>query len=139
MSRTKQIEQTDKKDSSGRKFFRMRHTKILESGESADRSSYEIISNEKKRADNRNDFATMPHAGVNAPTIRIKAADHHVVEADQSGQNTHGGDQPKRSVATHREGKADDVGFARPPIAIEDRRCPRNIHVARPLYTGCDH
>src|SRR5437773_8783498 len=75
----------------------------------------------------------MPHAGVNAAAVGIKAADDHVVEADECSEHAHRRDQPKRTVACDSERKPNDVGLARPPVAIKDCRRARNIDIARSL------
>src|SRR5437773_11101291 len=75
----------------------------------------------------------MPHAGVNAAAVGIKAADDHVVEADECSEHAHRRDQPKRTVACDSERKPNDVGLARPPVAIKDCRRALPIHIARSL------
>src|SRR5437868_85324 len=78
----------------------------------------------------------MPHAGVDAAAVGIKTADHHVVETDQRGQHAHRRDKPKRSVASDRKRETDDVGFARAPVAVQNRRRALPIDIARPLNVG---
>src|SRR5437773_2827501 len=73
----------------------------------------------------------MPHAGVNAAAVGVKAADDHVVEADECSEHAHRRDQPKRTVACDSERKPKDVGVARPPIAVQNRRRARNVHIGR--------
>src|SRR5438874_7701565 len=75
----------------------------------------------------------MSHAGVNAAAVGIQAADDHVVEADECSEHAHRRDQPERSVTGDRERKPNDVGLARPPIAIKDRRRALPVHIARSL------
>src|SRR6266516_6938380 len=75
----------------------------------------------------------MPHAGVNPAAVGIKAADDHVVEADECSEHAHRRDQPERSVTGDGERKPNDVGLARPPIAVQNRRCALPIHIARTL------
>src|SRR5436190_5406893 len=75
----------------------------------------------------------MPHAGVNAAAVGIKAADDHVVEADECSEHAHRRDQPKRTVACDSERKPNDVGLARPPIAVQNRRRALPVHIARSL------
>src|SRR5438132_6043174 len=75
----------------------------------------------------------MPHAGVNAAAVRVEAADDHVVEAHECSEHAHCRDQPERSVTGDRERKPNDVGLARPPIAIKDRRRALPVHIARSL------
>src|SRR5438128_10520467 len=75
----------------------------------------------------------MPHAGVNAAAVGIKAADDHVVEADQCSEDAHCRDQPKRCVSGDSERKPNDVGLARPPIAVQNRRRALPINIARSL------
>src|SRR5947199_3033210 len=111
----------------------MRHAEILKGGKRADGRSHQIIGDEQKRADNGYDFAAMPHAGVNAAAVGIKAADDHVVEADECSEHAHRRDQPKRTVACDSERKPNDVGLARPPVAIKDCRRALPIHIARSL------
>ncbi len=108
----------------------MRHAEILKGGQSADRRGHQIIGDEQKRADNRDDFGAMANTRINTAAVRIKAADDHVVDADERGEDTHRGDEPEGSVAGDSKGKADDVGFARAPVAIKNggrarhnRRC----------------
>src|SRR5207249_3525380 len=43
---------------------------------------------------------------------------------------------PERCVTGNGEGKPDDVGLARSPIAVQNRGCARRIHIARPLKVG---
>src|SRR5205823_3993837 len=64
--RPEQIQQADNKNRSGRKFLRMRDAEILKRGERADRRRNEVIGDEQKRADDRNDFRAMAHARINA-------------------------------------------------------------------------
>src|SRR6266480_300783 len=135
--RSKQIEQSDSEDGRGSEFFRMRNTEVLKPGERADGRRYQIISDEKKGADDGDDFGAMAHARINAAAVRIKTADDHVVEADQRGEHAHQGDEPERCVAGDGEGEANDIGFARAPVAVKNRRRARNIDVARTLNVGC--
>src|SRR6266446_7644588 len=81
----------------------------------------------------------MPHTRVNTAAIRIKAADDHIIEPDERGQHAHRGDEPERCVASHGEGEADHVRFARPPIAVQDGGRARHINIARPLNVGWYH
>ncbi len=97
------------------------------------------FSDEQKRADNGDDFAAMAHTSVDAAAIRVEAADNHVVESNERGEDAHQGDQPERSVASNGEGETDDVGFARTPVAVQNRGRTRRIHVARTLNVGGDH
>src|SRR5579859_4484271 len=72
----------------------------------------------------------MPHTGIDAAPIGIMAADDHVVQPDQGGQDRHGGDEPKGTVARYGKGQADDIGFAGPPISVQNRRRAWPIHIA---------
>src|SRR5437870_11678158 len=63
----------------------------------------------------------MSHARVNPAAVGIKAANDHVIDADEGGQHAHRGNQPERSVTCDGEGEADDVGFARAPVAVQNR------------------
>ena len=117
--RAEQIEQSDEEDRGGGEFFRMRHAEILKGGERADGRRYQVIGDEQKGADDRDDFAAMTHAGINAAAVRIKTADDHVVDADERGEHTHRRDQPERGVTGDRESETDDVGFASAPVAVK--------------------
>ena len=75
----------------------------------------------------------MSHARVDAAAVGIETANDHIIDADQRGQNAHRCDQPKRSVTGDRESETDDVGFARAPIAVQDRRRALPIDIARSL------
>src|SRR5438067_12779475 len=114
----------------------MRNAEILKGGQSADRRRNQIIGDEQKRTDDRNDLAAMSHARVNAATVGVKTADDHVINADECGQYTHQGDEPKRGVTGDGEGKTDDVGLARAPVTVEDRSRAFPIDIARTLNVG---
>src|SRR5260370_14941204 len=111
----------------------MRTTEILKPGKRADRRRNQIIGDEQKCADDGDYCGTMPHARVDTAAVRIESADDHVVDADERGKNAHRGDQPKRCVAADGKREADDVGFARPPIAVKNRARARHIDIARTL------
>ena len=114
-------------------------SEILESGEGADRGGDEVIGNQQKCPDDRDDFGAMTNACINATAIRVKPADDHVVDPDERRQDAHRGDQPKRGVTADGERQPNDVRFARSPVAVENRRRPRNVDVARTFNVGCDH
>src|SRR2546426_11174561 len=134
---SEQIEQSNNEDGRGSEFFRMRNAEVLKPRKRADGRRYQIISDKKKGADDGDDFGAMAHARVNAAAVRIKAADDHVVEANERGEHAHQGDEPERCVASDSKGEAYDIGFARAPIAVKNRSRARNIDVARTLNVGC--
>src|SRR6266568_8574410 len=78
----------------------------------------------------------MAHTRVDSAAVRIQAADDHVVDADKGGENAHRGDEPERGITADGKGKADDVGFARAPIAVQNRGRARYIDIARTLNVG---
>src|SRR5438067_10638515 len=114
----------------------MRNAEILKGGQSADRRRNQIIGDEQKRTDDRNALAAMSHARVHAATVGVKTADDHVINADECGQYTHQGDEPKRGVTCDGEGKTDDVSLARAPVTVEDRSRAFPIDIARTLNVG---
>src|SRR5438067_6942542 len=116
----------------------MRHTEILERGERADGRGDQVIRDEQKRADDGKNFRAMTHARVNAAAIRVKMANDHVVDPDERREHAHRGDQPKRCVPRDCERQPDDIGFARPPVPVQNRGRARNVDVARSLNVGCD-
>src|SRR2546423_10145425 len=79
----------------------------------------------------------MPHAGVDAAAVRIEATDDHVIDPNQRDEHAHKGDEPERGVVGDGEGEADDIGFARAPIAVKNRSRARHIDIARSLNVGC--
>ena len=111
----------------------MRNAEVLKPGKRTDRRRDQIIGDKQKSADDGDDLGAMPHARVNAAAIRIKAADDHVVDADERSENAHCGDQPERGVTGHGKGEADDVSFARAPIAVQDGGRARRVDIARTL------
>src|SRR5437879_842363 len=111
----------------------MRHAEILKSGKCADRSGHEIIGDEQKRANNRDDFAAMANARVNAAAVRIKTADDHVVEPDERSEQAHRRDEPERSVTGNSKGEPNDIGFARTPVTVKNGGGARNIDGSRTL------
>src|SRR2546423_1020906 len=115
----------------------MRHTEIGKGGEGADRGRYPIIRDEQKTPDNGDDIAAMSHTRVDAAAVRIEATDDHVIDPNQRDEHAHQRDQPERSVTGHGESEADDIGFARPPIAVKNRSRARHIDIARTLNVSC--
>src|SRR2546425_944857 len=75
----------------------------------------------------------MPNARVHSPAVWIKAADDHVVEADECSEHAHRRDQPKRCVTGDGKSQANHIGLARPPIAVKNCRRALPIHIARSL------
>src|SRR5207253_5245029 len=118
-------------------LFRMWNAEVLKPRKRADGRRYQVIRDEKKGADDGDDFGAMPHARVNAAAVGVETADDHVVEANERGEHAHQGDEPERCVAGDGEGEANDIGFARAPVAVKNRRRARNIDVARTLNVGC--
>src|SRR5205823_14616059 len=108
----------------------MRHAEILKSGQSTDRRRYQVIGDKQKRTDDRNDLAAMTDARVNTAAIGIEAADNHVIDADECSQHAHQRDELEGGVTCDGEGKTDDVGLARAPIAIQDRSITSSIDIA---------
>src|SRR6267143_4787792 len=78
----------------------------------------------------------MSHTRVNAAAVRIEAADDHVIDPNQRNEHAHQRDQPERSVTGNGKGETDHVGFARAPVAVQDRGRARHIDIARPLNVG---
>src|SRR5438132_2464257 len=75
----------------------------------------------------------MSHACINAAAVRVKAADDHVVKADECSEHAHRRDQPKRCVSSDGESQHNHIGLARPPVAVKNCRRALPIHIARPL------
>src|SRR6266705_549817 len=111
----------------------MRQAEILKGRKRADRCRNQVIGDEQKRTNNRNNFATMSHACINAAAVGIKTADDHVVEADERSEHAHRRDQPKRCVSGDGKSQANHIGLARPPIAVKNCRRALPIHIARSL------
>src|SRR3954470_21522011 len=118
---SEQVQQTNDENGGSGEFFRMRHTEILKGGERADCRGNEIVRNEQKRAYDRDNFGTMPDAGIDSATVRIEPANDYVINPDERGQNAHCGYKPERSITADGKGEADDIRFARAPIAVENR------------------
>src|SRR5206468_9525307 len=77
--------------------------------------------------------ATMTHAGINTAAVWIEAANDHVVQADECGEDAHRRDQPERRVTGDGESQADHVSFAGAPVAVQNRGRALPIHIARTL------
>src|SRR5260370_7140039 len=75
-----QVEQSNDENGGSSEFFRMRHAEIGECGKRADGRGYQIIGDEKKCADDGDDFAAMAPPGVNAAAIPIQPAPAHGLE-----------------------------------------------------------
>src|SRR5438552_11207355 len=75
----------------------------------------------------------MPNARVHSAAVWIKAADDHVVEADEGGEDAHRRDQPERCVTGNSESEADHVSFAGAPVTVQNRGRALPIHIARTL------
>ena len=81
----KVIQTAYREDRCSCKKFGTVYAQVLEGGQGADRRSNNVVSDQEKGADDRQDLGTMSNAGVNAPPVRIVPADGHVVHADQGG------------------------------------------------------
>ena len=106
----------------------------MKRGKGADRRRDQVIRDEQKRTDDGDDLRTMTDAGINTTAIRIEPADDDVVDPDERGQDAHRRDQPERRVTANGERQADDVRFARPPVAVKNGRRARRVHIARTSY-----
>src|SRR3954452_2173000 len=115
----------------------MRNAEVSKGGERADRGRNQIIRDEQKCADDGNDLAAMSHTRVDAAAVRIEAADDHVIDPNQRDEHAHQRDQPERSIAGHRESEANDIGFARTPVAVKNCSRARHIDIARTLNISC--
>ena len=62
----------------------------------------------------------MVDGGVDAASVRMKAADRNVIQGDQRGEDKHGREVPEAAVSGESEGDAQNVGNGRTPVAIED-------------------
>src|SRR5437660_3732365 len=111
----------------------MRNAEILKGGQSADRRRHQIIGDEQKRTDDRDDLAAVTDARVNTTAVGIEAADDHVIDADECGQDAHQGDEPEGGVASDGESKPNDVSLARAPVTVENRGRALPIDIARTL------
>src|SRR5215471_7736791 len=114
-------------------------TQVLKCRESADGSGHDVVGDQQKCTDDRDDFRTMSDARVDSAAVGIMAADRHVVHPDERHQQTHRCDQPERTVTGDRKSQTDHVRLARAPVPIEDRRRAGCINVARPLRFPNDH
>src|ERR671924_514262 len=74
----KQVEQTDDQNCCRREFLRMRHTEITECGKRTDGRRNQIISNQKKRADNRDHFRAMPHGCVHPAAVEDRGSARNI-------------------------------------------------------------
>src|SRR5690242_19602792 len=92
---------------------------ILESGHPAYRDSHQVIGHQEERANDRQDFRPVPHTGIDTASVGIVAADDHVIDAYQRGEQAHWGNEPKGTVTCHGGSQAANVDFARTPIAVE--------------------
>src|ERR1700730_12792457 len=137
--RSKKIQGANEENRSRGKNLWVRPTEILKSGKGTERRSDNVIGNQEEGADNGDNFGSMANAGVNSPSVRIMPADGHVIHADERHQHAHGQDQPERAVAGYRESQANDVGFARAPIAVENRSSSRRVDITRPSGSPNDH
>src|ERR1700731_3334091 len=64
--RSEQIKQSNEENRGSGKFLRMRNAEISKGRKRANGCGYQIIGNEQKRANDRENFATVPYACVNA-------------------------------------------------------------------------
>src|SRR5947207_4267416 len=78
----------------------------------------------------------MSHARVNPAAVGIKAANDHVIDADEGGQHAHRGNQPERSVTSDGKREPDDVGFASAPVAVKNCSRALPIDITRSLNVG---
>ena len=88
------VQSSDDHDGCTGKPFGMRHPQVEESRECAHRRSDDIVGNQEEGADNREDLGAVTDTRIDSTTIRIEAADGHVVESDERREDAHGPDEP---------------------------------------------
>src|SRR6185312_5705640 len=64
------------------------------------------------------------------------AADNDVINPDQPGNRANREDDWQRRKSGREKSETDDVGFARAPVAVEQRRRAFPINIARPMHAG---
>jgi hypothetical protein len=139
MPRAEEIENTNQRDRCSSPRLRMGKPEIVKCGQRADRRGDNVIGDQQEGADNRNDVRPMTHACVHAAAVGVMFADGDVIGADQRDEQAHAGDQPERAVSRDGECQANDVRFACAPVAVQDRRGSRCIHVAGSLGLAAYH
>ena len=139
MLRTKKVQPADEHDCESGPNFRMGQAQILKGRQRTDGGGHDVIRDQQERADDGDDFRPVPDAGIDPAAVRIMFADGHVVDPHQGGEQTHGRDQPKRTVTRHGKRQADDVGLAGTPIPVKNGGGARRVHVAWPLRLTENH
>ena len=98
------VQGTDQKNRSSRKVFGMGHTEVEKCRERADSGRHDVVRDQEKRPDNRDNLGAMADAGVDTTAVGIVPANRDVVVAHQRGEQTHGADQPWGAVTGYRKG-----------------------------------
>src|SRR5712671_2161937 len=71
-------------------------------------------------------------SSIDSAAVWEMFADPDVIDADQARQRANRQQVGQGSITNRRDAKADDVGFAGAPIAIEQRGGPDPTHIAWP-------
>ena len=136
--RSEIIDDADDEDQShrgDRRIFAW-NAEITDRGPSAQRRGDNEICDEQERAGRGEEPALLPRGRVDAAAIGKMGADDDVVVGHHRGQHADRENDRQRRKAGGDESEADDVGLARAPVAVEQRRGALPIDIARPMNGG---
>ena len=101
----------------------------------AQRSGYNKIRDQQKRANRRQKSTLLPRSRIHAAAIREMSAYDDVIEGDDCRERAYGENYGKRGEARGNERQPEHIGFARSPITIKQRGGALPVNVARPMDT----
>src|SRR2546423_6183853 len=125
----------DRSDDKNENHRRQRHvgrrdTEITRRRPSTQRRRDNKIRDQQERADRCEEAALASGRGINAAAIWKMGADNNVVVADDRGEGANCENDRERSETGGNKSKADNVGFARAPISVEESSRAFPIHIS---------
>ena len=113
-----------------------RHAEVAHRRPSAQRGRNREIRDEQERPGGSKKSALFSCRGINAAAIREMRANNNIVVGHHRGEHADREDDRQGAEARRDKSQADDVGFARSPIAVKQRCRAFPIHVARARDCG---
>jgi len=119
--RTEVIDEADQEDEAdgGHPDVIPGDAKIAHSVPATHRRRDDKVGQQQKGPQHRQDAALLPRRRINPAAIGVMLADDDVVIADQACQRANRNNDGKRGETSGDECQADDIGFARSPVAVQ--------------------
>ena len=114
-------------------LFENGYAEITQGRPATERGGHGEIGHEQERPHHGEQATLRSRRGIDATSFRKVATDDGVINSNKTGENADCQNDRKRGEAGGKEGEADDVGFARSPIAVKKGGGALPIDVTRAM------